>query len=214
MTTVMLVDDHAVVREGYRRLLESAGSIDVVGECSTGSEAYLAFARLFPDVVVMDVSLPDYSGIEAVRRILARHRDARILMFSVHEEAIFPRRAFQAGALGYITKASAPAILVEAVRLVARGERYLGADVARVVALDELVPGDAAALARLSTREFEVMRLLAAGVTVEGIAARLNLQAKTVANHQSSIRQKLGIRNPLQLADIARRAGLRNNATP
>lgn len=212
MTTVMLVDDHAVVREGYRRLLDAAGGIEVTVECGTGSEAYLAFARWLPDVVVMDVSLPDYSGIEAARRILARHRDARILMFSVHEEAIFPRRAFQAGALGYITKASAPGILVEAVRTMARGERYLGADVARIVALDELVRGEESALARLSTREFEIMRLLASGITVEEIATRLNLQAKTVANHQSSIRQKLGIRNPLQLADIARRAGLRTDA--
>lgn len=209
----MLADDHAVVREGYRRLLEATDMIEVVGEAGSGTEAYLAFVRLLPDVIVMDLSLPDFSGIEATRRILARNRQARVLVFSMHEENIFPSRAFQAGALGYITKASAPEVLIEAVEQVARGKHYLSPDVARNLALREITSRDGS-LDTLSVREFEILRLLAQGATVAEIAGKLSLQAKTVANYQSIIRQKLGAENAIQLIDIAFRAGLRNGEQP
>src|SRR5271154_2900352 len=119
---VLLVDDHAVVREGYRRLLERSHDVCVVGEAASAGEAYQAFCQVNPDVVVMDISLPDVSGIEGMRRLLLRKPTARILAFSIHDEAIFPNRAFKAGAAGYVTKASAPEVLVDAVRTVARGE--------------------------------------------------------------------------------------------
>jgi two-component system invasion response regulator UvrY len=204
---VLLVDDHAVVREGYRRLLERAEGITVVGEAGTASDGYQAFCRLEPDVVVMDISLPDVSGIEAMRRILAREPGARVLVFSMHEEAIFPTRAFQAGAKGYITKASAPEALVEAVRTVASDRTYLSQDVAQTLALRN-VTGQDAALSVLSGREFEIMRLLVSGHTVSSIAAKLGLGYKTVANYQSSIRHKLGAENATQLLGIAARTGL------
>jgi DNA-binding NarL/FixJ family response regulator len=201
----LLVDDHAVVRQGYRRLLEREPRLTVVGEAGTGAEAYQEFSRLAPDVVVMDVSLPDVSGIEAMRRMLARSPHARVLMFSMHEETIFPTRALEAGARGYITKASAPEVLVDAVRAVAGGTMYLSHDVAQALALKNT---SAAGVDALSAREFEIMRLLVAGDSVAAIAEKLGLGAKTVANYQSSIRAKLGAQNAAQLLAIAARHGL------
>ena len=131
--TVLLVDDHAVVREGYRRLLEDSGRISVVGEASNAADAYQQFCRLMPGVVVMDIALPGVSGIEGTRRILAHEPSARVLVFSMYEEAIFVRRALDAGAAGYLTKASAPHVLIEAIDVVASGRRFLSPDVAQAL---------------------------------------------------------------------------------
>src|SRR5215475_6377229 len=150
---VILIDDHAVVREGYRRLLERTPEIEVVAEASTGEDAYRVFCELSPDVVVMDINLPGMSGIEAARRILAREPDARILVFSMHEDALFGSRALQAGARGYVTKASAPEVLVEAVKAVSQGRMYLSHDMAQRLAL-QAVPGQELPLDALSPREF------------------------------------------------------------
>ncbi len=205
--SVFLVDDHAVVREGYRRLLERSAGIRVIGEAANAADAYSEFQRVKPDVVVMDISLPGASGIEAMRRMLAREPDAKVLMFSMHEEPIFASRAFQAGALGYVTKASAPEVLVEAVRSVAQGKRYLSQDMAQAIALQSVAGGEAG-LDVLSNREFEVMRLLVAGDTLATIAEKLQLSYKTVANHQSLIRQKLGVETHAQLIRMAARQGV------
>jgi two-component system invasion response regulator UvrY len=204
---VILVDDHSVVREGYRRLLERATGIEVVGEAANAADAYSEFQRLHPDVVVMDISLPGASGIEAMRHMLAREPRARVLMFSMHEEPIFASRAFQVGALGYVTKASAPEVLVAAVRSVAQGRRYISHDMAQTLAL-QAVGGGNANLSALSNREFEVMRLLVAGDTLAAIADKLQLSYKTVANHQSAIRQKLGVETHAQLIQMAQRNGV------
>jgi DNA-binding NarL/FixJ family response regulator len=205
--SVFLVDDHSVVREGYRRLLERSAGISVIGEAANATDAYSEFQRLNPDVVVMDISLPGASGIEAMRRMIAREPGAKVLMFSMHEEPIFATRAFQAGALGYVTKASAPEVLVEAVRTVAQGKRYMSPDMAQTLALQS-VSGGEASLSALSNREFEVMRLLVAGDTIAMIAEKLQLSAKTVANHQSAIRQKLGVETSAQLVQVAQRSGV------
>ena len=204
---VLLVDDHAVVREGYRRLLERSPDVCTVWEAASVSEAYQIFCEVGPDVVVMDISLPGVSGIEGIRRLLSRDAGARVLAFSIHDEAIFPNHAFKAGASGYVTKASAPEVLVEAVRSVARGELFLSPDIARTLAL-QVVAGRNSALDALSTREFEIARLLVTGHSVRSIADRLCLTPKTVANHQSSIRHKLGAQTPVQLIRIATENGL------
>ena len=204
---VFLVDDHAVVREGYRRLLERSAGITVVGEAANAAEAYGEFQRVQPDVVVMDISLPGASGIDALRRILAREPGAKVLMFSMHEESIFATRAFQAGALGYITKASAPEILVDAVRAVAQGKRTISPDMAQALAL-QAVSGGAPTLEVLSQREFEVMRLLVQGLTLNDIAQQLQLSYKTVANHQSAIRQKLNVETHAQLLKCVEHSGI------
>ena len=133
--TVLLVDDHAVVREGYRRLLERHGDIVVIGEAADATEAHALFRKLAPQIVVMDITLPGLSGIEAMRRMLDHEPDTRVLIFSMHEDAIFAKRALQAGAFGYVTKASAPSVLVEAVHTIAGGKKYLSAAVAQALAL-------------------------------------------------------------------------------
>jgi two-component system invasion response regulator UvrY len=205
--TVLLADDHAVVREGYRRLLEESGRVSVVGEASSAAEAYQQFCAVEPDVVVMDIALPGVSGIEGMRRILARKPTARVLMFSMYEDAIFVRRALDAGASGYLTKASAPRTLVEAVDAVASGRRYLSRDVVQTL---EMTPGreEFAAASSLSAREFEILKLLAQGSSIAEIAEQLGLNQKTVANHQSSIKQKLEVTSATQLMRAAMRLGL------
>jgi len=201
------VDDHAVVREGYRRLLERDRNVAVVGEAASGAQAYRLFCELNPTVVVMDVSLPDVSGIEALRRIRARDSRARVLMFSMHEETIFPTRALQAGAQGYVTKSSAPDVLVEAVHAIASGKHYISHDVAQLLAVENATR-QKDALQSLSAREFEIMRLLAAGETISAISEKLGLGYKTVANYQSAIRSKLNVETAAQLVSLATRSGI------
>jgi DNA-binding NarL/FixJ family response regulator len=207
VVTVLLVDDHAVVREGYRRLLERQGDIVVIGEAADAAEAHAMFRKLAPQIVVMDITLPGLSGIEAMRRMLDQEPDTRVLIFSMHEEAIFARRALQAGAFGYVTKASAPGVLVEAVHTIASGKKYLSAAVAQALALraDAL---DAAGSNGLSAREFEVLRQLVLGHSINEIARSMGINPKTVSNHQSVIRQKLGADSAVQLLSIAKKLGL------
>jgi two-component system, NarL family, invasion response regulator UvrY len=207
MITVLLVDDHAVVREGYRRLLERDATIQVVGEAANSMEAYEQASALEPQVVVMDIALPGVSGIEAMRRILARRPQQRVLMFSMYDDVIFPSRALEAGASGYVSKASAPEVLVDAISAVARGERYLSPDVRKLIT-HQTSTQVKSAVNTLTAREFEVLRLLAQGGTVKHIGEKLGLSEKTVANHQSAIREKLGARNGVQLARVAAELGL------
>jgi two-component system invasion response regulator UvrY len=203
--SVLLVDDHPVVREGYRRLLEISGRIQVVAQAATADDAVHECMRVRPHVVVMDIALPGVSGIEATRRIVANDSSARILVFSMYEDAVFARRALSAGAAGYVTKSSAPRVLVEAVEALAAGKRYLSPDVAQILALS---PPEHAANHGLSPRELEVLQLLLQGYTPTDIAKQLGLNQKTVANHQSSIKQKLGAETAAQLLHAAHRLGL------
>jgi two-component system invasion response regulator UvrY len=205
--TVLLVDDHPIVREGYRRLLEESGKIHVVGEAAAVAEAYQLFCEFAPDVIVRDLALPGVSGIAGIRRILVHQQDARVLVFSMHEDAIFARRALEAGAAGYLTKASAPRELVKAVENVAAGERYISHAMAQTLALASLSLDDKAP-GCLSAREFEVLELLVQGQTLEEIARQLALTPKTVANRQSVIKQKLGVESTAQLIRAATRLGL------
>lgn len=159
---VLLVDDHAVVRAGYRRLQEESGHIEVNGEAADAVQAYRLFCELRPDVVVMDISLSGQSGIAVLERIRARESGACVLMFSMHEDTIFATHAMRAGARGYITKSCAPGVLVEAVLAVAGGGTYIGADTAQALALEHFSDQERA-LRLLSEREFEVLRLFLAG---------------------------------------------------
>lgn len=205
MVSVLLVDDHAVVREGYRRLLERHGDIVVIGEAADAATAHSLFSSLNPQIVVMDITLPGTGGIEAMRRMLAYKSDTRVLIFSMHEDAIFAKRALQAGAFGYVTKASAPNVLVEAVHSVASGKKFLSADIAHKLALRDF---SATVADDLSAREFEVLRLLAQGRSIREIAESMGLNPKTIANHQSAIKQKLGADTAIQLLKKAAQLGL------
>ncbi len=195
---LLLVDDHPVVCSGYRRYLETVADIEVAAEAGTGAEAYQLIEVVRPDVIVFDLSLPDVSGIELLRRICRRDPDARVLVFTMHENTLLMRRALQAGALGYLCKRHGPAILVAAVRRVAAGETFLDPHLA---ARQEKAPD--ALLQRLTPREFEVFQLLAQGRLVTEIARLLHLSRKTVGVHQTRILKKLGLANTVQLALLA-----------
>lgn len=207
--TVLLVDDHAVVREGYRRLLERHQDLTVVGEAGAAGEALELDAALKPQVVVLDISLPGVSGIEVLRRLLARRAGVKVLIFSMHQDRIYAEQALQAGVHGFLSKSSAPELLVQAVRTVAQGRQFLSPDIERVLQ----APGASQPLLEtLSPRELEVLRLLSQGFDTALIAEKLGLSQKTVANHQSAVKQKLGVNNALQLMLAARRAGLIDNS--
>lgn len=207
MIRVMLVDDHAVVRVGFRMLLEAASEMAVVGEAESGEAACQTYAEIGPDVVIMDISMPGMGGMEAVRRIVARDPGARILVLSAHEDMAHPRRALQAGALGYLSKRGAPEALIEAIRAVAEGRRYLEPQLAQKLALAHL-EGGSNPVDALSEREFEVFLQLAQGQTVAHIAASLSLSPSTVGTHLYNIKQKLNASNQAELTLIALRWGL------
>jgi DNA-binding NarL/FixJ family response regulator len=203
---VVLVDDHAVVREGYRRLLERAAGLVVVGEAASMAEAMRLDAELQPDVIVLDIALPGVSGIEVLRRLIAHRPEAKVLIFSMYQDGIYATHAMNAGARGYLSKASAPDLLVSAVRAVAYGGQYISPDVQQAMTTHS---NSAVQLAQtLSARELEVLRLLAQGFAPDEIAVRLGLSPKTAANHQSAIKHKLGAGSALQLILIAQQFGL------
>jgi two-component system, NarL family, invasion response regulator UvrY len=205
--SILLVDDHPIVRQGYRRVLENQHDFQVVAEADDAASAYAAFKAHSPDVVVMDISMPGASGLEAIRNIRARDGRARILVFSMHSEAPLVKAAFNAGAGGYVTKSSEPAALVKAIRSVARGERAMSDDVAQILALESLAPSGSA-LDQLAEREIEVLRQLAAGATQDEIAQNLNLSLKTVQNYHYMIKAKTGLKTDAQLVRLAAECGL------
>ncbi|MCZ6895509.1 MAG: response regulator transcription factor [Gammaproteobacteria bacterium] len=204
---VLLVDDHAVVRAGFKTLLENQGDIDVVAEAKNGESACRQFAECDPDIVIMDLSLPGIGGLEAIRRIVARQGAARVLVFSMHEDTAFVEKALQAGARGYIGKSSAPVVMVEAVRQIAGGNVYIDPDIAQRLAFKK-TKGDKLPFDALTTREFEIFCLLAEGSSVNDIAERLSLSYKTVANYSTQIKSKLEVGTPAELARLAIRHGL------
>lgn len=204
---ILLVDDHAVVRAGYRRLLENSSLNISVVEAATGEHGYSCYAAQAFDLVIMDLTLPGIGGLEAIRRITRRDRYARVLVFSIHDEKVFIERALMAGARGYISKGSAADVLVEAVERVLRGEIYLGPGIAECVAAPNWAE-QGSPFAELSPREFDIFRLLAEGRTVAEIALLLSLSTKTVANYNTQIRNKLGVAGAAELARLAIRHGV------
>lgn len=204
---VMLVDDHAVVRMGFRLLLQGAADVQVVAEAESGEAACNDYAKVKPDVMVMDLSMPGIGGLEAITRILARNRGAKILVLSAHDDTMHPKRVLQAGALGYLSKRSAPEELIAAIRQVAQGKIFLEPQMANQLAVQQLT-GEKNPVDVLSPREFEVFMLLAKGKAVNEIAELLFLSPRTVGTHLYNIKQKLGAGNSAEIALIAMRAGL------
>lgn len=204
MIRVMLVDDHAVVRQGYRRLLELQPDLCVSAEADGAAQALEHWRRAPPDVAVIDLSLPGMGGLELIRRIRQRDPAARLLAFSMHCDALWAGQALRAGALGYVTKSSEPALLLHAVREAAQRRRVLSPDVAPEVLAALVEPADDPARL-LSPREFEVLRLLVAGRRADEIATLLSLSQKTVHNTHYQIKAKLGVRSDFELARVALR---------
>ena len=204
---VLLTDDHAVVRSGVRRLLEQHDGMEVIAEAESGEQAYQLFSEHLPDVLVMDMSMPGMGGLEALRRIIARHQSAKIIMFSMHENATFATQALTSGAAGYVAKSGDADDLVNAVRDVAAGKNYLSAIMAQKIAMQSLA-GDENPTHKLTAREFEVFRFLAEGKMVDEIAKILNLGQKTVANYQTLLKQKLDVNSPVELVRLAIKYGV------
>ncbi len=203
---VLLVDDHPVIRDGYSRLLDNTSDIKVIGEAESGEEAYQMYLDLQPDVMVLDINMPGNGGMEALRRVRVRDVRARVLIFSMHDSQVMVARALEAGAMGYLTKRSAPSQMVEAIRTVNSGKPYFDTTLLpELVAMKVSEPDPVRAL---SQREFQVFRLLAEGMTVVEIAETLCISPKTVGVHQTHIMNKLGLKNAAQLARLAIRCGV------
>jgi len=209
--TIMLVDDHAVVREGYRSVLQKQPGLRVVAEASDGAEAYRLFKDVRPDLVIMDMTMPGIGGIETIRRIRQWDRGARILVFTMHQNAGFAVQAIRAGARGYVTKTSPPDALVRAVMDVLAGRIAISPDIDHELALSRL-GGETIAADVLSAREFEVLQLLLAENTTEEIADALHISPKTVANLHSAIKDKLGVGSDIELVRLALRQGILTQA--
>lgn len=205
--SVMLVDDHAVVRMGFRLLLEGTDDLRVVAEAESGEQAVRLCGEARPEVVVMDLSMPGMGGLEAINRILLKLPDARILVLSAHEDTAHPRRALAAGAKGYLTKRSAAEELINAIRTVASGKTYIESSMAQALAVGQMT-GKKSPIDILSGREFEVFMLLAKGKSVAEIAETLSLSPRTVGTHMYHVKQKLEAGNAAELAIIAMQQGL------
>lgn len=202
MIRILLIDDHAVVRAGYRRFLEHGEGVQVVGEAENAEQGYALYRQHQPDVCVVDLSMPGVGGLELIRRISSQAPQASLLAFSMHEEPVFAQRAMQAGARGYVTKQSAPDILVQAVRELHAGRRFVSQDMARELAQTH---AQAHPSSLLSPREFDVFRLIAQGQSVLEVAELLNLSQKTVANHVTQLKDKLGASSSVALVHLAMR---------
>jgi two-component system invasion response regulator UvrY len=203
----MLVDDHAVVRFGFRMLLESTDDIKVVAEADSAEAAYQQIPIAKPDVIVMDISLGGTMGVEATRRIVARDKTAKVLGLSSHEDPSYVRYMLKAGAQGYLSKRSAPDELMHAIRQVAEGRMYIEASLSQRMALEEF-NGEKSPIEVLSEREFGVFIQLAKGLSVNQIAELLTISPRTVGTHLYNVKQKLGAANQAELTLIAVRHGL------
>lgn len=209
MTRIVLADDHAIVREGLKRIVADAADFQVVGEAADGTEVMKAVRELEFDVLVLDLSMPGRSGMELIKLVKAEKPKLRILVLSMHQETQYAVRAIKSGASGYLTKESAPAQLEAAIRKIAGGGAYISAEVAEQLALGAM-PGGSGGLPHesLSDREFEVFRLLVAGEAVSDVAAKLNLSVKTVSTHKANLMHKLGMSNQTDMVRYALRHGL------
>lgn len=204
---VMLADDHAVVRMGFRLLLEGAPEIRIVAEADSGEEALRRFQEVRPDVLVLDLSMPGIGGLEALTRLMARDPAARVLVLTAHDDVTHARRVLKAGALGYLSKRSAPEALLNAIRLVHQGRTFLEPAIAQALAVQQ-ISGERSPVDMLSEKEFKVFLALARGQSVADIARVMSLSPRTIGTHLYNIKQKLGAANSAELAIVAMRHGL------
>lgn len=205
MIKVALVDDHQLVRSGIRRLLDDADDIEVCGEAASGEEALKLVKQAKPDVVLMDVNMPGIGGLEATRKLLRIDEKLKIIALTVHVDEPYPSRLMEAGALGYLTKGCDEEEIVNAIRTVQRGERYIGADIARQMALSGLSGKNRNPFDRLSQREVQVMMMITRGHKVQEISDVLCLSPKTVSTYRYRLYEKLGVENDVELTHLALR---------
>jgi DNA-binding NarL/FixJ family response regulator len=214
MIRIVIADDHAIVREGLKRIVSEADDMQVLAEAAEGTEVMQRVRELEFDVLVLDLSMPGRSGMELIKLAKAERPRLRILVLSMHQELQYAVRAIKSGASGYLTKESAPAQLVQALRKIAAGGAYSRAEVAEHLALGAMPGGPAASHETLSAREFEVFRLLAGGMSVTHIAGRLSLSVKTVSTHKANLMQKMSLHNQSELLRYAIQHGLADPLEP
>ena len=207
--TVLLVDDHQIVRVGFRRLIETTGDIRVLAEAQSGEESYQLVNDLRPDIIIMDINMPGIGGLEAIGRLRKRNVKQKIIALTVHETEPFPSRVLAAGAQGYLSKRCAPQELIQAIRKVYRGETFVTNQVMREI---NKTPGnDEAAINKLTPREFQVFSLLAEGRTAVEIGHDMNLSHKTIHSHRSNIMKKLKLETSFSIVQFAILQGIVKN---
>lgn len=199
---IMLVDDHAIVREGYKALLEQQPNMNVIAEAETGEKAYQLFKEYHPNLIIMDLSLPDMSGVETIARIKKYDPRAKVLVFTMHQNSTMAAKAIQAGAKGYVTKSSVPSVLINAIYDVHNGMAALSQDIEKAIALESFRE-KGTAIKDLSVREFEILRLIVSAKSADEIAKTLKISKKTVSNYHYLIKNKLGVANDIELTHLA-----------
>ncbi|KRW50820.1 two-component system response regulator UvrY [Aeromonas sp. HMWF036] len=208
MINVFLVDDHELVRTGIRRILEDVRGIKVVGEAQSGETAVTFCRQHHPDVILMDMNMPGIGGLEATRKILRIRPDVRIIVLTIHSENPFPTKVMQAGAAGYLTKGAGPDEMIQAIRLVHSGQRYISPEIAQQMALSQFASADENPFKSLSERELQIMMMITKGQKVTDISEQLNLSPKTVNSYRYRLFSKLGINGDVELTHLAIRYGM------
>jgi two-component system, NarL family, invasion response regulator UvrY len=208
MIKILLVEDHDLMRTGLCNILARAGDLEVIGEAATGEEAIRLARDIKPDVILMDVELPGLSGLESTERILKTQPDIGIIILTAHSKPPLPARLLDIGASGYLTKACPSEELINAVRTVARGERYIGAEIAQQLALSLLPGTPQSPFQELTARELEVTLMLTQGMKMQSIAEVINVSPKTVATHKYKVYEKVGVSSEVELLRLALRYGL------
>ena len=208
MIRIVIADDHAIVREGLKRIVSSVDDMQVTGEAADGTEVMQRVRELSFDVLMLDLSMPGRSGMELIKLVHAEKPKLRILVLSMHQELQYAVRAIKSGASGYLTKESAPSLLELAIRKLAGGGAFISAEVAEQLALGAMPGGEGLPHENLSNREFEVLRMLVEGTSVTDIALRLKLSVKTVSSHKANLMQKMGLPNQSELIRYALKHGL------
>lgn len=208
MTRIVIADDHAIVREGLKRIVSEPADLEVVDEAADGNDVMRIVRSLEFDVLVLDLSMPGRSGMELIKLVHAEKPKLRILVLSMHQELQYAVRSIKSGASGYLTKESAPALLVQAIRKIAAGGAFISSEVAEQLALGAMPGSQSAPHECLTDREFQVMRALVAGDSVTVIADALKLSGKTVSTHKANLMHKMGLSNQSELIRYAIRHGL------
>ncbi|MCH8478526.1 MAG: response regulator [Wenzhouxiangella sp.] len=208
MTSILIVEDHDLVRTGLKNILSAEPGFKIIGETSTGEEAIRLARDLEPDVILMDVELPGLSGLETTERILKVQSRVRVVVLTAHSEPPLPARLLDIGASGYLTKACSARELVNAVKAVARGERYIGSEIAQQLALSLLPGTPQSPFQELTARELEVALMLTQGMQPPSIAEVIKVSPKTVATHKYNIYEKVGVSSEVELLRLALRYGL------
>ena len=207
MIKILLVDDHAIVREGYRSLLEKQDNMEIIAEAPSGEEGYQLYKERQPNLVIMDLSLPGQGGLATISRICKYDPAAIILVFTMHQNPALALKSTQAGAKGYITKSSQPDVLIRAIYDVHNGLTALSPDIAQKLIFEKM-GGEGAALAELTIREFEIFRMLVEGKSTDNIAKTLNISPKTVSNCHYLIKRKLNVNSDIELTRLALRMNI------